>query len=291
METAVVVGNFDGVHVGHLHLLRILKEEAQRRGLKPLAITLEPHPSVVLGGDDAFCRITSAEEKRELVERALGVELKVLEFTEELAQTPPDEFLRRVLMEHFGARLVVVGYDWRFGKNAEGDASKVEEVCAAEGCAVVRVEPYEVGGKVVSSSLVRKLLKKARLKEAELYLGRPYWVQRRREKGWGFASRLGFPTLNFGGVDDLCLPNGVYAVSVGGQPAIAYLGNAPSVKNLERRILEVHLLGDPAVAEEENLRVVFRFFLREEMIFKNAEDLAEKVKEDIEKAKELFLID
>ena len=287
---AVVVGNFDGVHLGHLHLLSILKSEAQKRGLKPLAVTFHPHPATVLQPEKHICEITSPEEKKELIEDTLGVELKIETFTEEFSKIPPQEFITDYLIERYGASLIVVGYDWHFGKDASGNYQTVKEVCKKHNCEVIKVEPYRVGGKVVSSSLVRELLKKADLKMASLYLGRCYWVRRSVTKGKGLGSKMGFPTINLGGVDKLCLPSGVYAVTVEGKPAIAYLGTAPTLKNENERILEVHILkGDPHEVSEKP-KVVFYRYLRGEFTFKNAEQLARQVKKDIEEAKKLFLI-
>lgn len=289
MQTAVVVGNFDGVHLGHIHLFKTLKEEALKRGLKPLAITFEPHPAEILKKGKDFCRITTLDEKRELIKNAFGFDVEVLTFSEEFSQISPELFIRDYLVGRFNAELIVVGYDWHFGRGAKGDFETVKRVCSELGCEAVKVEPYRLGGKVVSSSLIRGLLREARLKEASIYLGRLYWIKRRREKGLGIASELGFPTVNLGGVENLCLPNGVYSVSVEGLPAIAYLGYAPTIKKLSERVLEVHLLDD-GFEEKEEVRVVFLSYIREEMVFKTAEELAERVKKDIEKAKELFLI-
>ncbi len=288
-KRAIAVGNFDGVHLGHLHLFKVLEEEAKKRSLVPSALTLEPHPAEVLGGRREFCRLTTAEEKREIIENLLGIHLEVLPFTKDIAELSPEEFVEEVLFKTFNASLIVVGYDWRFGKNASGDYLTVKAVCKHLGCEVIKVNPYTVGGKVVSSTAVRELLRNAKLKEATLYLGRPYWIRRKRQRGLGLASKLGFPTVNLGGVEQLCLPSGVYAVSVEGVPAIAYLGRAPTLKKLGERILEVHLLAEKFEVSE-TVKVVFHHFLRKEMVFKNAEELAERVRRDIEMAKEYFLI-
>ncbi len=290
MKTAVAVGNFDGVHLGHVHLLKTLQKLAAEKNLKPLALTFEPHPLTVVNPSKAPCRLTTPDEKRVLIEKTLGVELEVLPFDEDFASLEPQEFLERYLWERFKASLIVVGYDWRFGRNAEGNISTVKEFCNRKGCKVYEVKPFKVGGKTVSSSLVRKLLREAKIKEAALYLGRPYWIERKKESGMGLASRMGFPTLNFSDVDRLCLPNGVYAVSLEGLPAIAYLGYAPTLKSLENRILEVHVLSEKFIDDGDPYRIVFHKFLRGELTFKNAEDLARTVREDIKKAERIFLI-
>ena len=275
------MGNFDGVHLGHIHLINTLKGEARKRNLTPLVVTFEPHPAQVLKKNGAFCQLSTTREKREIIEKQLGVKVEVIPFTEAFANTPPEEFIEEYLISRFGASLVAVGYDWRFGKNASGDLGVVKKVCSRKGCEVISVPPYEVGGKVVSSSLVRELLKEARLKEASLYLGHPYWVKRPVVPGKGLAGKLGFPTLNIEeGMENLCLPNGVYAVCCDGHPAIANLGYAPTLKG-EKRTLEVHILRD-SFEVSETPRVVFNRFIRPERGFKVVEDLIERVKRDID---------
>jgi len=288
-ETAVAVGNFDGIHLGHLHLLETLREEAFKRNLTPLAVTFEPHPAQVLKKERDFCLLSTAEEKREILENQLGIKCEILPFTEEFAQTPPEEFVEKILLERFKAKLITVGYDWRFGRGAKGDIETVKEICRKRNCGVVRVEPYTVGGKVVSSSLIRGLLKEARLKEASLFLGHPYWIRRTVVKGRGLGSKLGVPTLNFKGVENLCLPNGVYAVCIDGHPGVANLGYAPTFGGRERT-LEVHILRD-FFEVSARPKIVFKRFLRPERAFKSAEELLRRIKEDIKHAKETFLED
>ncbi len=288
MDTAITVGNFDGVHLGHVHLVRRLKEEAARRNLKPLVITFDPHPIEVLQPRNRFfCKLSTAGEKVELL-RKLGVEVEVLPFTEEFSKIPPERFLREFLLERFKAKLLVVGYDWHFGKDASGDVSLVREFCLKHRCEFAEVEPYTVGGKVVSSSLVRELLKEKRIKEAALYLGHPYWIRRRVEKGTGKGRELGFPTLNFGNVGRLCLPDGVYVVCIDGYPAVANLGYAPTLKGF-KRTLEVHVLRD-FFKISDRPRIVFKRFIREEVGFKTVEDLIEQIRKDVDFVRKTYYI-
>ncbi len=288
-KTAVVVGNFDGIHLGHLYLLSRLKEEAKKRNLQPLVVSFEPHPVKVLKKSENFCLLSGAEEKREIIGKQLGLDLEILPFTYQLAQTKPEEFIEKILLQKFSAALIIAGYDWRFGKGASGDIKLLKELASRHGCEVIQEKPYRVGGKIVSSSLIRELLKKTRLKEATLYLGHPYWIKRKIQKGRGFASKLGFPTLNFHEVDDLCLPNGVYAVYCDGYPAVANLGYAPTLKG-EQRLLEVHILQD-GFSISSQPRISFQHFLREEMAFKSVYQLVNQIKKDIQRAKNLLLTD
>jgi len=152
METAISIGNFDGVHLGHLYLLERLKEEAFKRNLKPLVITFEPHPAEVLKKNGNFCKILTGEEKREIIEGQLGIETVVLPFTENFSRVLPEEFVKDYLINRFNAKVVVVGYDWHFGRDASGDFILLSGICKKFGCEALKVEPYTVGGKIVSST-------------------------------------------------------------------------------------------------------------------------------------------
>ncbi len=284
---AATFGNFDGVHLGHLHLLNTLKVEAERRSLKPLVFTFEPHTREVLG-KPLPCRLTSLKEKRTLIEEKLGLPLEVLNFDEKLSQMGAEGFLK-LLAEDYGVELFAVGYDWHFGRGAEGDVRTLRDFCRNNRCEVVEVQPYTVGGKVVSSSLIRGLLREAKLKEASLYLGRPYWVERPIVKGRGVGRSIGFPTLNFAEVEELCLPDGVYAVLLEGLPAVANLGRAPTLKG-EGRFLEVHVLDTEYYTDRKTLRITFVEFVREELTFKTVKDLVRQIEEDIAKVKQIFAI-
>jgi len=258
--------------------------------LTPLVVTFDPHPAAVLKKNGRFCQLSTAGEKREIIERQLGVKVQVLPFTEEFAKTDPERFIENYLLSRYGASLIAVGYDWRFGRDASGDLSVVKGICSRKGCEVISVPPYRVGGKIVSSSLVRELLKEARLKEASLYLGRPYWVKRAVVPGKGLGKKLGFPTLNIEeGIEKLCLPDGVYAVCCDGHPAVANLGYAPTFGG-NKRVLEVHILRD-SFEVSKTPRVVFKKYIRPERGFKVVEELIERIKRDIELAKEVLTAD
>jgi riboflavin kinase/FMN adenylyltransferase len=287
--TAVAVGNFDGVHLGHIHLINTLKREAEKRSLKPLVITFDPHPIEVLQPfNKFFCKLNTGWEKRYLIEHSLGIKTELITFTEEFSQIPPEVFVEDYLINRYGAKLIIVGYDWKFGKDAKGNVNTVKKICSEKGCEVIEVEPFKVGGKIVSSTLIRELLKKGKLKEASLYLGHPYWIARVPVKGKGLGKRIGFPTLNFEGVEKLCLPNGVYAVLCDGNTAVANLGFAPTLKGDKRR-LEVHLLEDKFPLTKQPF-IVFKKFLRPEIVFKSAEELKKQIERDIEEAKRVFQI-
>jgi len=282
---AVLIGNFDGVHLGHIYLIKKLIYYSKERNLKPLLLILNPPSSYVLGKTD--CLMSTFEEKKELINKNFAVGVEELPFSKEVAQMPPDEFIEQIL-EQYNVKFILSGYDWKFGKDRKGDINLLKEICKKRGCEVVLEKAYKINGINISSSFIRNLLKKAQIKTAEKFLGHPYWIRRKIVKGKGLASKLGFPTLNFEEVELLCLPNGVYLVLCDGYPGIANLGYAPTLRG-EKRLLEVHILV-PNFEISERPQIVFINFLREELSFKSIYQLQHQIKRDVKKAKEMFIM-
>ena len=286
-RTAVVVGNFDGFHLGHRHLIRILKKRAKEKGLRTLVITFCPHPLRVLAPRLLLCELSSAEEKMELLERE-GVDyLCFIRFDREFSRMGAKEFLEEVLFRRLGCRFLLVGYDWRFGHRREGEIELAREVGERLGFEVELVSPFKKNGHIVSSTLVRRLLSEGRLEEAQEFLGRRYWIRRKVVKGEGRGSKLGFPTANLKDTENLCLRTGVYAVLVNDElPAVANYGLRPTFDG-KKRVLEVHIPNFSGDLRGKTIKVEFLKFLREERKFPSVEDLKKQIEKDIHSALEV----
>ncbi|NPB06807.1 MAG: riboflavin biosynthesis protein RibF [Aquificae bacterium] len=276
---ALTVGNFDGVHLGHRALINELVRRARERGLKPWALTFCPHPFELLGRP--FCELTDLHEKLKLMSE-LPLEGVVVARFETVSSLEPEEFLG-LLTERLGVKYLLVGYDWRFGKGRKGDAPTARKIGLKLGLEVESFGPVKVKGRVVSSSLIRELLKQAKLDEAAELLGRRYWVERKVVKGRGLGTKLGFPTANLEGTERLCLKEGVYEVLVDGKlKGVANYGRRPTLGGEERR-LEVHLPGFKGSLEGRYLRVEFLRFLREERKFPSLEALRAQIEKDVKR--------
>ncbi len=287
-RTAITVGNFDGFHKGHRFLIRKLGEEAKKRNLKTLLLTFFPHPLKVLSPGVRFCEISDIYEKIIMAEET-GVDYFVfIKFTKSFSEIRAREFLEKIIYERLGCKYLLVGYDWRFGYGREGEVELAREVGEKMGFEVGYVEPYTENGKIVSSTLIRRLLKEGRLKEAEFFLGRRYWIERKVIRGSGRGKNIGFPTANLKNTSNLCLKEGVYAVRVNGTHiGVANYGYRPTFGD-ETKVLEIHLINFEGDLRGKRLRVEFLDFIREERKFSDVKELKKQIEEDIKLVKNRY---
>lgn len=284
---ACSIGNFDGIHIGHQKVLETLKKEAKKRGLKTAVITFYPHPRKVLK-DENLCRITNLETKRNILEN-LGIDyLIIIDFNPEFAKKTKDEFIN-FLKEFLNCKLLVVGEDWRFGKNREGNV----EYLKIKNMEVIPVKKEKLQGEKISSSDIRKLLKEGKVDIQKKILGREYCIKGKVVKGRGLGSKIGFPTINVDPQEELCLRFGVYAgkVIINGKEykAAINFGKKPTVENLKKPIIEAHIIED--FKEEdipEYITVCFYKFLRDEKKFNSLEELMHQIEKDVKLSRELL---
>ncbi len=281
-ETAVTVGNFDGFHKGHIHLVKKLSEEAKVRGLKTLLLTFFPHPLKILAPGLHFCEISDIYEKI-LIAGDLNIDYFVfIKFTKKFSLITAKDFLEEIIYKKLGCRFLLVGYDWRFGYGREGEIELAREVGNKVGFEVGYIEPYRENGKIVSSTLIRRLLKEGRLSDAEFFLGRKYWIERKVIKGEGRGKKMGFPTANIKNTKNLCLRRGVYAVRVNDKcTGVANYGLRPTFYRNSEDILEVHVLEKDESFLGKRMKIEFLEFLREEKCFTSISELKKQIEKDI----------
>ena len=267
---AVAIGVFDGVHLGHQSVLRAVVET----GLAPTAITFDPHPRLVLGYEVEL--LATLERRLELFADAGVEETLVLEFTHDLQQQEPEEFVQGVL-RRIGAEVVVAGDDFRFGHRRRGDLPFLEE----QGFSVVRATPVEGA----SSTRIRELLHAGDVEGAAQILGRPPEVDGTVVVGDERGGTLGFPTANLSIEPHLLVPAfGIYAGSaLGGRAAIS-IGTNPHYGGLERRI-EAHLLDFEGDLYGQRLVVQLWRRLRDERAFESEAELVEQIARDVEETR------
>ncbi len=299
---AVVIGNLDGVHVGHRRLLETARARAAPHRDSVVVLTFEPHPARVLRPAMAPPTLTPLSRKLELLEKA-GVDATVVQpFDLEYARTPAEVFVRRDLRERLGAADVVVGYDFTAGhERARVDA--LREMLLACGVGLSVIQPVTVDGLTVSSTKVREFLLEGNVEGAAVLLGRPHDVEGAVERGAGRGRGLGFPTANLR-PDGLLPALGVYACRArlglatrpdgttdsGGATsatAVCNVGVKPTVEEAGPVGLEVHLLDLPdRDLYGEQVRVEFVSRLRPERRFPSLEALREQIASDVAAARE-----
>ena len=291
-NVVLTIGNFDGVHIGHQTLFNQVIEKAESINGTSVVVTFEPHPIRVIKSNKHFPLITLYDQKVELI-GATGVDTLIcIPFTREFAAIPARTFVTEVLCDQIGMKAIVVGQDYSFGRNREGDIYLLKEMAVAHGFDVIISEWIELEGGRISSTEIRNLVREGGVEEAEKLLGRHYQVRgtviRGRDRG---GRLLGFPTANLTLYDELCPKGGVYAVTVEYQDTtyqgVANIGYSPTFDNGEFSV-EVHILDFDQNIYERPIRVNFIRRLRGEKKFPGPEALSEQISKDIEKARELL---
>lgn len=291
-HSAVAVGVFDGVHLGHQRLLQQLLEMASALESMPTVVTFANHPDQVLRGE-APPLLVSVPHRLRLLRRAGVLRLVLLTFEPRLQNMTAREFAEQVLCRSLGARGLLLGYDSALGKDREGTPQRFRELGGELGFEVRTGSPFEVGGKPVSSTAIRAAIASGDLALAQRYLGRPPGALGTVVRGDARGRKLGFPTANVAPQAAVLPPVGVYAVEaiVDGAtwPAVANLGVRPTFAKGdtggEGPLLEVHLIGFDGDLYGRELEVTFRKFLRGEQRFPDAQSLRAQIERDVEQAK------
>ena len=286
-RSAAALGNFDGVHLGHVALVGEALAAAGASGATPVALTFDPHPSRVLSPDRAPSTLMTAAQKAEAL-AALGVgAVVVVPFTVELASLSPLEFAREVLVGRLGASCVVVGEHFRFGRGRSGDLKALRALGRELGFAVRGVSPVLCQGLPISSTRIREAVARGDVGSAREMLGRPYSIDGDVGRGDGRGRSLGVPTANLEPRNELLPRRGVYAgrCRSGGRewPAVANVGYRPTFGS-GALVVEAHLIGFQGNLYGSSLRLAFLERLRDERAFPDAAALRAQIRSDVERA-------
>ena len=286
------IGNFDGVHLGHQAVLGQLAEKAEQLGLPTTVVTFEPHPQEWFFPDRAPPRLTRLREKLTALRRYSVDRVLVLRFDARLAAMEAAAFVERILVDGLGARHVVVGDDFRFGRNRAGDFAFLRAMGARHGFDVVAMHSFRIDGARVSSTRIREALAAGDMDTAEKLLGRPYRMCGRVAHGDRRGRDIGFPTANLHLHRRASPVLGVFAVEVFGVPGepvpgVANVGVRPTVDGT-RALLEVHLLDFEGDLYGRYVQVDFLHKLRDERRFASFEALRAQIRRDVEAARAWF---
>jgi riboflavin kinase/FMN adenylyltransferase len=283
-ESALTIGNFDGVHRGHAEIFRHLIDRGARFGLPTIVVTFEPHPLAVLSPENAPALITTFWQKVELIEQA-GVDyLGVIPFTRQFSRISAEVFVRSVLCDIFGMRHMIIGHDYAFGRDRLGNYDTLTELGATCNFSIEDLDPVGENGVVYSSSLVRRLIANGRMHEAALALGRYYSISGEVVHGREIGSILGFPTVNISTDNEVLPADGVYAVMVAVGDQILFgacnIGKNPTFNGATRTI-EVFLIDFAGQLYGETIVVGFVRKIREVQKFPDVGALVRAITEDV----------
>ncbi len=287
------VGNYDGIHPGHRQVIQRLVEKSRMYGLPSVIVSFEPHPLEFFVGDKAPPRLMSVRDKITAL-RTLDVDrMCCLRFNHQLANTEAEDFIQDLLIKKLGVRCILVGDDFRFGRNRRGDFGMLRSIGEANGMQVEKTESFLVEGLRVSSSSIRACLSVGDLPAASRLLGRPYSISGRVVRGDGNAANWGFATANIRTRIQKPVLQGVFVAQVrlpDGRlrPAVSSFGIRPTIGGTAP-VLEAHLLDYEGDLYGQYIQLQFLHKLRDEAAFASVEAMCGQIQLDIEAARQYFL--
>ena len=288
----ILIGNFDGVHLGHQKLFKLANDYKKRYSLKLGVLTFEPMPKMYFNKDIKNFRISNQKQKINLLNK-LNVDFVITKkFNKNFSKTLSTEFIENILKKKLKAKFIFVSNNFRFGNKREGNVKqliKYEKKCHYK---IIKPKPLLIKKKIVSSSLIRKYLQKGKLDEVNKLLSRKWSIEGKVQKGKQLGKKIGFPTANIDIKDYVLACPGVYSVKIKKLKSskyikgIANLGYRPTF-NGKKILLEVHLFNFSGNLYNKYLTVEFIKFIRKEKKFKNVDQLKKQIKIDLKIARKV----
>ena len=292
VHPVLALGNFDGLHRGHLKIIERVRRGAAEHGGTPMAMTFDPHPSRVVRPDKAPPLLMTKEQRLEAFERAGINAVAVVRFTPELSQWSPETFVRTVLVDWLRVSEVWVGANFLFGHDRSGNFSTLRTLGQRYGFRADKIDPVRYKEFVVSSTRVRRLVAEGRVDEAGALLGHPFYVDGRVVPGAPRGRELGFPTANLETNNELLPPNGVYATmtTIDGivHRSITNVGVRPTFGDTAKTMVEAYILGYDGDLYGRQVRLGFVQRLRDERKFEDVDALRAQIEADRRRAERLF---
>ena len=295
LPSVVTIGTFDGIHAGHQHLFNVLKKTSEKLGMRNFLVTFRPHPRTVVSKEYEIRLLTVYEEKIKIFKELNLDNLFVINFTSEFASIEYSRFIREFIVDKLNAKHIVIGYDHKFGKNRDGDLTKLKELGEKYNFEVTPVGAVEIDGEVISSSKIRNLLAEGDINKAAEFLGRNYSITGRVVRGYGRGRTLGIPTANLVCEGELkMLPkSGVYVI-LSKLPekkffGILNIGFRPTFGDEKDISVEAHFFNFTGDLYGQEIEIEFLERIRDEMKFKTVEELKNRIESD-RKTAEKFII-
>jgi riboflavin kinase/FMN adenylyltransferase len=287
----ITIGNFDGVHLGHQKILQTVRELADELKAPRMAVTFDPHPLKALS-DREFNLLTPSDARARLLGRYGMDAVLFINFTREFARMDPEDFIKDILVDLLGAKAIIVGHNYSFGKGKQGTTDLLRRRGKKYGFQVRVVRSVLKRDKVISSSRIRTLVSNGNVERACDLLGRPYSIRGNVIQGAGRGGPiLNTPTANITTPYEAIPKDGVYAVRVlmgtKRYDGVANIGNNPTFKDADRSY-EVHIFDFTGDLRGKDIKLIFIQRLRDEMKFPNPETLLTQINEDIACAKDIL---
>ena len=288
----ILIGNFDGLHLGHQKLFKLAKKFKKKYSLKIGVLTFEPMPKMFFNNDLNNFRISNENQKINLLKN-FDVDFVIIKkFDRKFSKIKSENFIKKILNSKLHAKFIFVSNNFRFGNKREGNVNQLIRNESIYNYQIIKPKPLYKNKKIISSSLIRKFLQDGKLSKVNKFLGREWSISGKVMKGRQLGKKIGFPTANIDIKDYVLAKPGVYAVKAKKQNSIklikgiANLGYRPTF-NQKKLLLEVHLFNFSENLYNKYLTVNFFRFIRKEKKFKNVNELKRQIKIDLIKAKKI----
>ena len=296
---ALTIGNFDGVHRGHQALIKKLVQTAKEKNIQSCVMTFEPHPIEYFAPEKAPARILNLRDKLEALAEVGIDQVLVIHFNQLFANLSPDDFVKKILVDSLKVQSILIGDDFRYGSKRAGNFSNLVEAGLKYGFSVENMATFEENQVRISSSAIRSALSQGDLRLARQLLGRPYMLSGHVLHGQKLGRTLGFPTLNVSLLNKLQLrkpaAEGIFIAQVHGLsdnplPAVASLGQRPTVDDSGRYLLEVHVFNFNQSVYGKLVRIELIKKIRDEEKYNDLETLQNAINQDAALARNYFEI-
>lgn len=284
-STIITIGTFDGVHLGHQKILKKLNIEAENNGLESSVLTFFPHPRTVLNPNSSLKLINTIEERISLFKKSKIDNLIVHPFTKEFSELDSEDYVKNILVDQLKAKIVLIGYDHKFGKNRTADINNLKEYGIKYNFEVIEIKAEEINDIAISSTKIRNSIKEGDIQLTNSYLGYEFSFFGKVVKGNSIGKTLGFPTANIKiGTDLKLIPkNGVYLISTIMNQKIIFgmmnIGIKPTT-NENTKSIEVNLFDFNQDLYDTNITIYIKQFLREEIKFDSLNELKLQIEKD-----------
>jgi len=288
-KTAVAIGNFDGVHLGHKKILEYLKKTAEENDLKSVVLTFSPHPEKFFK-KDKFLLIQPYKEKLNMISRFQVETAVVLCFDKKVSLLSPEQFIEKTLIDPLRCKSIVVGSNFKFGKNRKGDVNQLRKIAKKNHIKLHSIPQVSLQGETISSSKIRTLLLNGNIEKANRFLGHSYKLSGRVIKGSSRGRRIGFPTANLRPDNDI-IPPGVFITEsiIGSKtyPSVTNIGCCPTF-NKDRTHIESYIMGLQTDLYDKRMALLILKKIRDEKTFDSPEQLQRQIEKDIRITEQYF---
>ncbi|MDG1893322.1 MAG: bifunctional riboflavin kinase/FAD synthetase [Fuerstiella sp.] len=289
----VTVGNFDGVHRGHQSMLSTVRQHADERSLPTVVVTFDPHPINVLKPEVELPRLSSVNQRKQLLRKYGADEVVVLPVTADLLNMTPEHFFCAVIRDQLHAAGMVEGPDFRFGRDRAGDTEVLRRLCEENDVELTVISPILTDQEMISSTMIRRLLSEGKLADAVKLLGHPYSLSGNVARGAGRGKNLGFPTANVTAVEVMLPTDGVYAgltaISGVSYPVAVSIGPNPTFADHSHKV-ECHVVNFAGDLYEEEFTVDLVSEIRSLHPFKDADSLKAQIAADVTRCREIVAL-